>query len=468
MLGRPSPFSVVWHHGLEQFIAAAHLALIVYAFILGAGHYLRAMVIRRQEQLRAERLRADLASAQLRALTLQLQPHFLFNALNAVGALIITERNREAFEVIGRLGELLRGLLATERREEVSLREELELAESYVGIERARLGERLRVTWDVAPDIGSAQLPPMLLQPLVENAIRHGVSKSPAGGCLTIHAWRDETRLAIDVADDGPGFPTQTDEMHESRHPGTERCSRARGRRRTARTGWLRAILREEHGLSIVGESSGGAEAIAAIEALSPDLVFLDIALPDLDGFDVVDRIRTDRRPAIVFVTAHSDQALRAFETRALDYVTKPIRRERVREAVARARERIRLERLDRQPAPPSAAPMDGPLALKIDAKVQLIDQQSIDWVEADDDHVVVHCGDRLWRARETLREAAGRLDPTRFVQIHRSTVVRLGAVRELQSWFHGDYIVILHSGAKLRLSRSFRDAVASRLGRAL
>src|SRR5262249_30829298 len=95
VLGRPSPFSVVWRHGLEQFVAAAHLAIIVYAFILGAGHYLRALDIRRQEQLRAERLRADLASAQLRALTLQLQPHFLFNALNAVGALIITERNRE-------------------------------------------------------------------------------------------------------------------------------------------------------------------------------------------------------------------------------------------------------------------------------------------------------------------------------------------------------------------------------------
>ena len=105
------------------------------------------------EQLRAERLRADLASAQLRALTLQLQPHFLFNALNAVGALIITERNREAFEVVGRLGELLRALLAIERREEVSLREELELAEAYVGIEQARLGDRLRVSWDIAPDV---------------------------------------------------------------------------------------------------------------------------------------------------------------------------------------------------------------------------------------------------------------------------------------------------------------------------
>jgi two-component system, LytTR family, response regulator len=234
-----------------------------------------------------------------------------------------------------------------------------------------------------------------------------------------------------------------------------------------ARAG-LRAILGEEHDLSIVGESGTGTDAVSAIEALAPDLVFLDIALPDLDGFDVIERMPRERRPAIVFVTAHSDQALRAFETRALDYVTKPIRRERVREAVARARERIRLERLDRPPASPTPPTVDGPLALKIDGRVQLIDPPSIDWIEADDDHLLVHCGERVWRTRETLRDMIRRLDATRFVQIHRSTIVRLGAVRELQPWFHGDYIAILHSGAKLRLSRSFRDPVARVLGWAI
>jgi two-component system LytT family response regulator len=234
-----------------------------------------------------------------------------------------------------------------------------------------------------------------------------------------------------------------------------------------ARAG-LRALLREERDLAVVGESGGGVEAIAAIEALSPDVVFLDIALPDLDGFDVIERLPPDRRPVVVFVTAHSDQALRAFETRALDYVTKPIRRERVREAVARARERIRLERLDRQPVLPPVARGDGPLALKIDGRVQLIDPHSIDWIEADDDHVQVHCGERVWRARETLRDITVRLGAARFVRIHRSAVVRLAAVRELQPWFHGDYIAILHSGAKLRMSRSYRDVVAALLGRSI
>jgi two-component system, LytTR family, sensor kinase len=203
--GQTLAYSAVLRRGLAQLVAAFHLALIVYAFILGAGHYLRTLDVRRQEQLRAERLRADLATAQLRALTLQLQPHFLFNALNAVGALIVTDRKQEAFEVVGRLGELLRALLAIERRDEVSLREELELAESYVGIEQARLGDRLNVTWDVAANIGSAQVPPMTLQPLLENAIRHGVARSPAGGNLTIRAARDGTRLIFDVRDDGPG-----------------------------------------------------------------------------------------------------------------------------------------------------------------------------------------------------------------------------------------------------------------------
>jgi two-component sensor histidine kinase len=210
VLGEPFDAAAVWRYGIAQLVRVFHLALIVYAFILGAGHYLRTLDIRRAEQLRAERLRADLAAAQLRALTLQLQPHFLFNALNAVGALIITERNREAFDMVGRLGELLRALLAMERRDEVSLREELELAEAYVAIEQARLGDRLAVRWDVAADVRGALLPPMVLQPLLENAIRHGIARASCGGTLAIVARRDGGRLALEIRDDGVGPPDGT------------------------------------------------------------------------------------------------------------------------------------------------------------------------------------------------------------------------------------------------------------------
>jgi two-component system LytT family response regulator len=231
-----------------------------------------------------------------------------------------------------------------------------------------------------------------------------------------------------------------------------------------ARAG-LDAMLREEPDLTVVGESRSGAEAIEAIAALEPDVVFLDIGLPDLDGFQIVDRIARHHRPEIVFVTAHSDRALRAFEVQALDYLTKPLRRTRVREAVARARERVRLGRLDRAPRPPAPAP-SAPVPLKASGRVQLVDPSSIEWIAADDDHVVVHgVRNQTWRVRETLHELAARLDPARFVRIHRSTVVRLSAIRELQPWFHGDYIAVLHSGAQLRLSRTYRDAIARLLG---
>jgi len=236
-----------------------------------------------------------------------------------------------------------------------------------------------------------------------------------------------------------------------------------------ARAG-LRAILQGEPGVAVVGESATGEDAVRTIAALAPDVVFLDIALPDLDGFGVIERVRRERPadrplPAVVFVTAHADQALRAFEVRALDYVTKPLRRDRVREAVARARERLDAAR--RAPAPPSPAPVrpDAPLALRTDGRLHLIEQGTIDWISADDDHVVVHAGGTAVRARETLQRIEPRLDPARFARIHRSTIVRLSRIRELQPWFHGDYVVVLHDDTRLRLSRSYRDRLAAALG---
>jgi hypothetical protein len=139
------------------------------------------------------------------------------------------------------------------------------------------------------------------------------------------------------------------------------------------------------------------------------------------------ERLRTEPRSGIVPVTAHSDQALRAFED-----------------------------------------PATSPLAVKSDGRLQLIGQETIDWIAADDDHVVVHANGQSWRARETLRQIERRLDPSRFVRIHRSTLVRLNRVRELQPWFHGDYVAILHTGAKLRVSRTHRDRIAQLLGREL
>jgi hypothetical protein len=206
LVGEPLPLDAVWHEGIRQFAVCYHLALPVYALILGVGYYLHAQQARRAERLRAERLRADLAEAQLRALRLQLEPHFLFNALNALGSLILTGRQQDAFEATGQLGDLFRAMLAADRRPEVALQEELELTAAYVAIEQLRLGERLRLRWEIADGLSAAQLPPFLLQPLVENAVRHGIGRRTDGGRLIVRADAVGERLRLEVADDGAGI----------------------------------------------------------------------------------------------------------------------------------------------------------------------------------------------------------------------------------------------------------------------
>jgi two-component system LytT family response regulator len=223
-------------------------------------------------------------------------------------------------------------------------------------------------------------------------------------------------------------------------------------------------ILREDSDIAIVGETATGQDALRAIRDLVPDVVFLDIGLPDMDGFEVVERMDPRLRPAVVFLTAHSDRALRAFEVEALDYVTKPLRRVRIRTAIARARARVKGNQIPRADNTSTASP-SSPLALKVDGRVCLIEQRTIGWVTADDDHVVVHAGSVVFRTREALGQIEQRLARNQFVRIHRSTIVRVAEIRELQPWFHGDYVVLLQSGATLRLSRHYRKAVTGLLG---
>ncbi len=236
----------------------------------------------------------------------------------------------------------------------------------------------------------------------------------------------------------------------------------------------LRALLAGEPDLEIIGECADGAEAVAALEREQPDLLFLDVQMPELDGFDVLATARPARPPVIIFTTAYSEHALRAFEVHALDYLLKPFDRERLQAALRRAREHLRLARAEAlneklhallaEVRPPSSK--TDRLVVKSGGRVMLVRTAEVDWIESADNYVILHVGAESHMLRETMASLEARLDPRQFLRISRSTIVNLDRVKELQPMFHGDYVVILRNGTRLNLSRSYRDKLQHLLGR--
>jgi two-component system LytT family response regulator len=235
----------------------------------------------------------------------------------------------------------------------------------------------------------------------------------------------------------------------------------------------IRDFLVDEPDVVVVGECGNGLEALETIARERVDLVFLDIQMPELDGVGVAAALTAQEGPAVVFVTAYSEHALRAFEVNAVDYVLKPFDRERFRAALGRARGRIaageRTELSSRLSAVLAELERARGYAQRIlvrsDGRIRLVAVGEVDWIEAADNYVRVHAGAERHLVRETMAAMEARLDPSRFARIHRSTIVNLARIRELQPTFNGEYVVLLHTGAKLTLSRGYRDALRSRLG---
>ncbi len=238
----------------------------------------------------------------------------------------------------------------------------------------------------------------------------------------------------------------------------------------------LRNLLKKESDIEIAAECADGKEALAAIRREHPDLVFLDVQMPEMDGFEVVSHLKGTRVPQIVFVTAFDEFAVKAFDVHALDYLLKPFDRDRLVDALNRAREQLRnpdtdglseklsavLEALQHQ-RPERPAP--DRIAIKLDGRVVFLRPHEIDWIEAQDNYVKLHIGRDAHLVRDTLANFVERLDPRRYVRIARSTLVNIDRVREMQPMFHGEYVVILHDGTKLTLSRGYRESLVRFLG---
>ncbi|HEX2187390.1 MAG TPA: LytTR family DNA-binding domain-containing protein [Longimicrobiaceae bacterium] len=242
-------------------------------------------------------------------------------------------------------------------------------------------------------------------------------------------------------------------------------------------------LLKAEPEAEVAGSAASGDEAVEAIRSLSPDLVFLDVQMPGTDGFGVLEALGPGEMPYVVFVTAYDQYALRAFEVHALDYLLKPFDAPRFHRAFGRARAQIRRRetrehrtrlisllgdlaagREAPDPAPGAAQPMDR-LLVRSDGRILFLRAEEIDWIGAQGNYAELHVGADAYLIRETMGELEARLDPGRFLRVHRSTIVNLDRVRELRPWFGGDYRVMLHDGTELHLSRVYRARAAERLG---
>ena len=229
---------------------------------------------------------------------------------------------------------------------------------------------------------------------------------------------------------------------------------------------WVRSAVAEDPELEVLGECGDGFEAAEAIRRLKPDLVFLDVQMPGLDGFGVLEALSPEEIPAVVFVTAFDQYAVRAFEAQAVDYLMKPFSKERVGEAVRRVRELVKgrsiedfresigriVEKIRRDRSFPEW------VLLKADGKNVFVKVRDIDWIESSRNNVRIHVGTTLYLLHETTSAIASRLDPKKFLRIHRSAIVNIERIKELHPWFNGDYAVILRDGTQLTLSSSYRD----------
>jgi len=224
-------------------------------------------------------------------------------------------------------------------------------------------------------------------------------------------------------------------------------------------------LLEKEPDFEVVGQCADGLEAVKAIEDLAPDLVFLDIQMPELDGFGVIEALGPDRMPTTLFVTAYDQHALKAFEVHALDYLLKPFEPERFQQALERARRWCSAS--GKAPRQDLGALMSGirqerpwvdRLLVRQGERQLLVRTSALQWIEAEDNYVRLHVEGTSFLLRQTMAAILSRLDPRQFRRIHRSAIVNLDCIKELQPWTSGDHLVIMRDGTKLTLSRTYRE----------
>ena len=396
--------------------------------------------------------------AQLQALKAQLNPHFLFNCLNSVRALITEDPVRAATMVTG-LSDLLRYSLVSDRHHTVTLAEELAIVDEYIKLERMRFDERLRTAHTIAPEALKARVPPMLVQTLVENAVKHGISNSVAGGLIELRAAVVGDRVEISVTNTG-AFKPAVDGRGEGLRNAKERLRLLYGGaasltvaasgaqtvasvlgapgadrmkalivddERLARNE-LRRLLKAHPDVDIVGEAAHADEAEARLSDLEVDLLLLDVQMPGASGFDLLERL--ERVPIVVFTTAFDAYALRAFEVNAFDYLLKPIREDRLSSAL----EKVRAALTPHSVATPRPRSGTDRIFVRDGERCWIVAVADIALIEAEGNYSRVHFGSERPLVRSSLQALEDRLDPALFFRASRHQMFNLRFVESVES----------------------------------
>lgn len=232
----------------------------------------------------------------------------------------------------------------------------------------------------------------------------------------------------------------------------------------------LKRCLADEPDVEIVGECENGTEAVASIRELSPDLIFLDVQMPALDGFGVLDAFKGERTPAVIFVTAYNEYAIQAFDVNALDYLLKPVDCTRLSKAVERAKAQITQPNFDIRFRAmlediKSSSRFLKRLTIKLTGHTILLPTDEIDWIESWGNYMKVHAGRDTHLIRGTMQSLEAKLDPEKFVRVHRSAIVNIEKIKEIYPRSNGDQDIVLQNGQQLMLSRKFRDRFFATLG---
>ncbi len=430
----------------------AGMVALLYLLAIALHYVLLALESSRQAELLSR-------EAELKALKAQVNPHFLFNCLNSISALTTVDPSK-AREMCIRLSDFLRNSLRLGERVSIPFFEELELTRTYLEVEQVRYGQRLRVAQDFDPLCADCEVPPLLVQPLVENAIKHGIATLIDGGeiAITGRCSRGAMRVTIENPFDpdapaarksGLGLRNVRNRL-QARYGDAARLEvqveqdryrvvlllPCNGIQEESLAMKIRAVivddedlarqilreyLRGEEDIEVVAECGNGFDAVKLIAEHKPDLLFLDVQMPKLDGFEVLELAGNES--AVVFVTAYDQYAMKAFDAAAVDYLLKPFDLDRFRTALQRVRRRLGETvhptgaELKKAALPPGQYAQR--IVVKDGARVHIIPITQLDYVEAQDDYVALHSGGKVFLKQQTISSLEGSLDPAAsFVSI--------------------------------------------------